>query len=142
MIVSTRGRYALRVMTDLALQNREEYIPMKKVAERQEISLKYLERILPVLTKAGLIDSVHGTGGGYRLNRQANEYTVWEILSLTEKDLSPVSCLEKGAKPCPRAPFCKTLPMWKDYYDMTKEFFSKITIADLANNNTADNYMI
>ena len=134
-MISTRGRYALRVMIDLAEQDRGGYIPMKQVAERQEISLKYLERILPVLTKAKLIDGVHGAGGGYRLNRAPHQYTVWEILRLTEVDLAPVACLECGAAPCHRASKCRTLPMWKDYYEMTRSFFTNLTLSDLMKQN-------
>ena len=102
MMISTRGRYALRVLIDLAEHNDGKYIPMKDVAERQELSLKYLERILPVLTKNKLIIGVHGKGGGYRLGRNPDEYTVGEILRLTEGNLAPVSCLECDAEPCRR----------------------------------------
>lgn len=132
MIVSTRGRYALRVMIDIAENSGGEYIPMKTIADRQNISLKYLERILPVLTKNGLIEGVHGKGGGYRLCRKPEEYKVSEILSLTEGDLAPVNCLEKGAKPCPRCDECRTLPMWKDLDKLIFDYFDGITIADLA----------
>lgn len=132
MIVSTRGRYALRVMIDIAENSGGEYIPMKTIAERQNISLKYLERILPVLTKNGLIEGVHGKGGGYRLCRKPEECRVSEILSLTEGDLAPVNCLEKDAKPCPRCDECRTLPMWKDLDKLIFEYFDGITIADLA----------
>lgn len=131
MMISTRGRYALRVMIDLAEHNDGSYIPMKEVAERQELSLKYLERILPVLTKNKLIKGVHGKGGGYRLNKTPSEYTVGEILRLTEGDLAPVSCLEQGAEPCKRASECRTLKMWTDFYKITNEFFDNISIADL-----------
>jgi Rrf2 family iron-sulfur cluster assembly transcriptional regulator len=142
MYIYTRGRYALRVMIDLAEHNNGEYIPMKDVARRQDISLKYLEGILPALTKNGLVDSAHGKGGGYRLTRDPDQYNVWEILQLTEGDLAPVSCLEKSAKPCSRASECRTLPMWEEYYRLTKEYFSKITIADLMKTNTSYNYVI
>lgn len=131
MMISTRGRYALRVLIDLAEHNTESYIPMKDVAERQELSLKYLERILPILAKNKLITGVHGKGGGYRLCRAPNEYTVGEILRLTESSLAPVSCLEKNAAQCRRASECRTIGMWKKFFDMTNEFFDGITIADL-----------
>lgn len=131
MMISTRGRYALRVLIDLAEHNTESYIPMKDVAERQELSLKYLERILPILAKNKLITGVHGKGGGYRLCRAPNEYSVGEILRLTESSLAPVSCLEKNAEQCQRASECRTIAMWKKFFDITNEFFDGITIADL-----------
>ena len=142
MIVSTRGRYALRVLIDLAEHNNGSYIPMKDVAARQEISLKYLERILPTLTKAGLIEGVHGKGGGYRLTRSPEDYTVGELLRLTEGDLVPVACLALECKPCERAAECRTLPMWKGFYEMTNKYFDGITVADLIGNNGADQYVI
>ncbi len=142
MKVSTRGRYALRVLIDLAEHNNGSYIPMKEVAARQELSLKYLERILPTLTKAKLIAGVHGKGGGYRLTRSPEEYSVGEVLRLTEGDLAPVACLAPDADPCPRAAECRTLKMWRDFYDMTNKYFDGISIADLAQTETADNYVI
>lgn len=131
MMISTRGRYALRVMIDLAEHGDGGYIPMKAVAERQGISLKYLERILPALTKNGLVEGVQGKGGGYRLSRRPEEYTVWEILELTEGDLAPVACLEGGAEPCARAGDCRTHPLWTVFYQVTREYFSGVTVADL-----------
>ena len=142
MMVSTRGRYALRVLIDLAEHNNGAYIPMKDVAARQEISLKYLERILPTLTKAKLIEGVHGKGGGYKLTRAPEKYTVGEVLRLTEGDLAPVACLSPEAEPCERAAECRTLKMWQDFYDMTNKYFDGISIADLAQTETADNYVI
>ena len=142
MKVSTRGRYALRVLIDLAEHNNGSYIPMKEVAARQELSLKYLERILPTLTKAKLIAGVHGKGGGYRLTRSPEEYSVGEVLRLTEGDLAPVACLAPDADPCPRAAECRTLKMWQDFYDMTNKYFDSISIADLSQTETADNYVI
>lgn len=130
-MISTRGRYALRVMIDLAEHKNDGYIPMKEVAERQGISLKYLERIMPALSKNNLVQGVHGKGGGYRLSRLAEEYTVGEILRLTEGDLAPVACLECDAKECSRKAECKTLSMWRKYYDMTNEYFDGITLAEL-----------
>ena len=130
MMISTRGRYALRVMIDLAEHAEEGYIPMKEVAERQGVSLKYLERIMPALSKNNLVEGVHGKGGGYRLSRRPEEYTVGEILRLTDGELVPVACLECGAKPCGRKDQCKTLSMWSKFYDMTNEYFDGITIAD------------
>lgn len=141
-MISTRGRYALRVLIDLSEHNNGSYIPMKDVAKRQEISLKYLERILPTLTKAKLIEGVHGKGGGYKLTRSPEDYTVGEVLRLTEGDLAPVSCLSSDAEPCERAADCRTLSIWKGFYDLTNKYFDSITIASLVNNNGADNYVI
>ena len=131
MMVSTRGRYALRVIIDLAEHANDGYIPMKKVAERQGISLKYLEQILPALSKNKLIEGVQGKGGGYRLSRQPENYTVGEILRLTERELAPVACLEYGAAPCSRKESCKTIAMWSRFFDLTNEYFDGITVADL-----------
>ena len=130
-MISTRGRYALRVMIDLAEHNDGGYVPMKDVAERQGLSLKYLERILPVLAKNKLIIGVQGKGGGYRLGREPEEYKVGEILRLTEGDLAPVSCLECGAEPCDRCSDCRTLKMWQGFFKLTNEYFDGITVADL-----------
>ena len=138
MIISTRGRYALRVMLDLAENSNGEYIAMKKIAERQGISLKYLERILPVLTQNQIVEGVHGKGGGYRLTRNPEEYKVGEILRLTEGDFAPVSCLECGAEPCERAKECKTLPMWTKLHDMIGDYLDSITLADLWESNPLD----
>ena len=131
MMISTRGRYALRVLIDLAEHRDDGYIPMKEIAERQDISLKYLERILPALTKHGYIEGVHGKGGGYRLVKAPEECIVGDILRLTEGDLAPVACLECGAKPCPRAEECRTFPMWRDFYRLTNDYFDCITVAVL-----------
>ena len=111
MMISTRGRYALRVMIDLVEHAKDGYVPMKEVAKRQGVSLKYLERILPALAKNQLVEGIHGKGGGYRLCRKPAEYTVGEILRLTEGALAPVACLACGAVPCSRKDSCKTLPM-------------------------------
>ena len=131
MMISTRGRYALRVMIDLAEQAAGGYIPMKEVAERQRISLKYLERILPALTKNGLVEGVQGKGGGYRLTRKPEEYTLSEILRLTEGSLAPVACLECGAAPCDRASECRTLPVWTELDRRINEYLDSVTVADL-----------
>ena len=131
MMISTRGRYALRVMIDLAEHSDGGYIAMKEVAERQQISLKYLERILPLLVEARLVEGVRGKGGGYRLTRDPDEYPVGEILRATEGDLAPVACLDPKASPCPLASDCRTLPMWSGLYDMINEYFDRFTIADL-----------
>lgn len=141
-MISTRGRYALRVMIDLAEHGGGDFVPMKEVAARQEISLKYIERIMPLLTKENLVEGQHGKGGGYRLCRSPEDYSVGEILRITEGELAPVACLECGAKPCPRAAECRTLPMWKKYYAMTNEFFDGISIADLMKNGASYDYVI
>lgn len=132
MIISTRGRYALRVLIDLAENGNGDYIAMKKIAERQGISLKYLERILPVLTQNGIIEGVQGKGGGYRLTRTPKEYKVGEILRLTEGDLAPVSCLQCGAEPCEKRSECRTFPMWMKLHGMIGDYFDSITLADLS----------
>ncbi len=139
MKISTRGRYALRVMIDLAEHNNGGYLPLKEIALRQEISQKYLEGIMADLSKAGLLEGLHGKGGGYRLSRAPEDYTVGEILRLIEGDLAPVSCLEKGAAPCELSNRCKTLPMWKDFYKLVNSFFDGITLADLAANGSFGN---
>ena len=141
-MISTKGRYSIRILLDLAEHRSGGYIPMKEVAARQEISLKYIERLMPALKAAGLIDSVHGAGGGYRLTRQPEDYTLWEILTLAEGDLAPVSCLQRNAPPCQRAAECRTLPVWQGYYDLTREYFSGITLADLMNAPQGGDYVI
>ena len=129
-------------MIDLAEHGGGDFVPMKEVAARQEISLKYIERIMPLLTKENLVEGQHGKGGGYRLCRPPEDYSVGEILRITEGELAPVACLERGAKPCPRAAECRTLPMWKKYYAMTNEFFDGISIADLMKNGASYDYVI
>lgn len=131
MMISTRGRYALRVMIDLAEHVQDGYTPMKIIAQRQNISLKYLEQILPPLTKGGMIEGLQRKGGGYRLTAHPSEYRVGDILRLTEGDLAPVACLGCGAEACERAGYCKTLPMWKEFYKMTNAYFDGITLMEL-----------
>ena len=134
MIVSTKGRYALRVMVGLALRSDGEYVPLKEIAEEEGISQKYLESIMTTLSKAGMVDAVHGKGGGYRLNRTAGEYTVGSILKLTEGSLAPVSCTSQGAAACSRSSCCHALPMWEKLEKMIDEFFEGITLEDLCKN--------
>ena len=141
-MISTRGRYSLRIMLDLAERPQGGYTPMKEVAARQETSLKYIEKIVPLLTKARFIEGVHGKGGGYRLCRAPEDITAGEVLRATEGELAPVSCLECGAKPCSRAAYCKTLPMWKEYYRLTNEYFDNISLADLLGNEAPGDYVI
>ena len=131
MMISTKGRYALRVMIDLAEHCNGEYIPMKDVVKRQQVAQKYVERIMTMLSKADFVEAVHGKGGGYRLNRSPDEYIVGDILRLTEGSLAPVACLECDAEECERADQCRTLPMWRELNDRIADFFDGITIADL-----------
>ena len=131
MIVSTKGRYALRVMVHFAQRGNEGYIPLKEIAESEGISQKYLETIMSTLSKAGFLDAVHGKGGGYRLNRPAEDYTVGAILKLTEGGLSAVSCTTQGASACSRSECCQAKPMWDRLDKMIDDFFEGITIADL-----------
>lgn len=131
MLISTKGRYALRVMIDLAERQKDQYVPLKEIAGRQEISRKYLESIMCVLSKHGFIEALHGKGGGYRLNREPQDYKIREILYLTEGTLAPVSCLECETKPCPRAMECRTLPMWKELNGMIHDYLGSVTLADL-----------
>lgn len=131
MTISTKGRYALRVLIDLAENDNGSYIPMKVVAQRQGLPHKYLEHILPALTQNNIVESIHGKGGGYRLARKPQEYTVGEILRLVEGDFAPVACLECGAAPCERAGECRTLPMWRRLKNMIDGYLDGITIQDL-----------
>ncbi len=131
MIVSTRGRYALRVLVDMAEHANDERIPLKEIAERQEISQKYIESIMTLLSKNGIVNGVHGKGGGYKLTKKPSEYKVGEILRITEGTLAPVVCLENDAKPCSREPNCRTLPMWTKLDNLIKNYLDSITIADL-----------
>ena len=131
MIVSTKGRYALRVLLDLAQHRDEEHIPMKEVAARQDLSLKYIERIMPSLVKGGLVDGVQGKGGGYRLNRPPEEYSIGEILRLAEGKLMPVACVECGGEPCGRKTHCRTRPVWANLDRIINDYLDGVTIADL-----------
>ena len=131
MTISSRGRYALRVMIDLAEHDDGAYLPMKEVARRQNISLKYLEKIMPLLVAAKLVEGIQGKGGGYRLTRTAEQYTMGEILRLTEGDLAPVACLECNAQKCERTADCRTLPMWSELNRRINEYLDSVTIADL-----------
>ena len=131
MMISTRGRYCLRVMIDLAEHQGEDYIRMKDVADRQGISLKYLEKILPVLVRNNIVDGIQGKGGGYRLTRKPEAYTLSEILRLTEGSLAPVACLDCGAAPCHRAAECRTLPVWTELDRRINEYLDSVTVADL-----------
>ena len=131
MIVSTKGRYALRVMVHFAQKSTGEFIPLKEIAEAEGISQKYLEAIMTTLSKAGFVDAVHGKGGGYRLNRKPEQYTVGSILKLTEGSLATVSCTTQGPAACARSSCCHTLPMWERLDKMVDAFFEGITLQDL-----------
>ena len=131
MIVSTKGRYALRVMVHFAQKGTGEFIPLKEIAEAEGISQKYLEAIMTTLSKAGFVDAVHGKGGGYRLNRLPSQYTVGSILKLTEGSLATVSCTTQGPAACARSSCCHTLPMWERLDKMVDAFFEGITLQDL-----------
>ena len=139
MIVSTKGRYALRVMIDLSEHQSEKYVPLKEIAARQEISEKYLENILKVLVQNGLLEGLRGKGGGYRLTRSPEQYTVGEILMLTEGSLAPVSCLTPTATPCSRMANCRTYEMWKGLDDLISNYFGNITLAALDRPDQAGN---
>ena len=143
MFISTRGRYALRVMVDLAEHQSEGYIPLREVARRQGISEKYMESIVKLLVKARLLSGVRGKGGGYKLTQPPEGYTVEAILRLTEDSLAPVACLEQDADACPRSSACRTLPLWQGLDKVINEYLDGVTVADLAQRGDAgDNYVI
>lgn len=142
MMISTKGRYALRVMADLAEHDTDAYIPLKDIAERQKISQKYLESIMTLLSKAGFVDALHGKGGGYRLNRSPDQYTLAGILKVTEGTLAPVACLEDENCKCERAANCRTLPIWIELEHLISNYLGGITLADLAHKTTAGDYVI
>lgn len=142
MMISTKGRYALRVMVDLAEHWSGNFIPLKEVAARQEISEKYLESIVKVLVRNSFLEGIRGKGGGYRLTRSPDQITVGSVLRLMEGSLSPVSCLEDDAAECPRASLCKTLAMWQNLDKMVNDYFDGITIADLAGSEEPGNYYV
>lgn len=131
MMISTRGRYALRVMIDLAENVDQGYIPMKQIAARQGISLKYLERIIPILSQHNFVEGLQGKGGGYRLGKAPEECKIGDILRLTERNLAPVACLECGEVQCDRMGECRTLPMWSELHKIVDQYFDGITLADL-----------
>ena len=132
-MISTKGRYALRLMIDLAEQEPEKFVPLEEIATRQGISKKYLEIILKSLVQKNFLKGLRGKGGGYQLTRKPEEYSVGEILEVTEGTLAVVSCLQIDCAPCERKNFCKTLPMWKNFNQITHDFFFGITLKDLAN---------
>ena len=130
-MISTKGRYALRVMIDLAQHEDGHYIPLKDIAERQDISKKYLEIIVKDMVSGGLLVGASGKGGGYKLCRKPEDYTVGEILELTEGSMSSVACLAEKKNTCPRKNICETLPMWEEYDKMVHDFFHSKKLTDL-----------
>ncbi len=139
-LVSTKGRYALRVMLDLS-RYPDTLVPLKEIAERQEISLKYMETIMPCLKEAGFVTGTHGKGGGYRLTRPAESYTVGEILRASEGSISPVACLDNGYI-CERANECPTLPIWRKLDSLIKDYLDTVKLTDLLIEETSDDYVI
>ena len=135
MMISTRGRYALRVLADLAEHPSDSYVTLREISERQEISEKYLESIMKMLVRAGMLDGLRGKGGGYRLGRDPGEITVLDVLRATEGPLAPVACLEEGSKACPRAGQCRTLPLWQGLDELVNNYLSGYTIRDIARPN-------
>ena len=141
-MISTKGRYALRVMLDLAENQTDGYIPLRDIAKRQELSEKYLESILPALIKNDFLEGLRGKGGGYRLSREPESYTVGSILKLLENSLAPVACLDNDKAQCTRAADCKTLPMWEKLNQIVDDYFEGITLADLCTDKAQMNYVI
>lgn len=131
MMISTKGRYALRVMVELAEHRDEGYIPLKTVAQRQEISQKYLESIMTTLSKAGFVDGSHGRGGGYRLIKPPEEYRVGALLRAIEGPLAPVHCVSDGAAPCEKAAACRTRPLWEGLDQVIRDYLDNVTLRQL-----------
>lgn len=142
MMVSTKGRYALRVLTDMAEHQSEGYLPLKEIAQRQEISEKYLESIVKALVKGGVLKGLRGKGGGYRLSKTPDQFTVGEILRMTEGSLAPVACLEAGSEPCEKMLDCRTLAMWQGLDKVINEYLNGYTIADLMQADQPGDYYV
>lgn len=139
MLISTKGRYSLRVMIDLAEHQSNGFIPLKEIAARQEMSEKYLESIIKLLVKDKLLVGLRGKGGGYKLTKAPEQYSVGSILRLTEESLSPVSCLESNADACPRQASCRTLPLWKGLNQVINDYLDNIMVADLMQRDAEGN---
>ena len=139
MKISTKGRYAVRLMLDVAIHGMDKNVSMRDVAERQNISIKYLEQIVSILTRVGYLKSVRGAQGGYRLTKAPSEYTIGDILRTTEGTLSPVSCLEDEENTCPRVSVCPTIKLWKGLYDVINKYVDSITLEDLVNESITIN---
>ena len=144
MKISTKGRYALRMVVDITLHQGEGFVSLKDISERQNISKKYLEQIVPLLNKSGILKTSRGNRGGYKINGNPNKYTVGEILRATEGSLAPVACLEYAPNDCERINECVTLPIWEGLYKIINDYLDSITIQDIAEKCTAseDNYCI
>ncbi len=136
MLISTKGRYALRVMVDLAEHRGSEFVSLREIAQRQGISDKYLESIIRMLVKAKVLESLRGKGGGYKLKKPPEQYTVGSILRLTEESLAPVACLDPNADVCPKAGKCRTLPLWQGLDKVISEYLDGVTVADLMDCNS------
>lgn len=136
MKISTKGRYALRMMLDLAENQGDSYVALKDIADRQSISKKYLEQIVPLLNKSGMLKTNRGYQGGYRLSKVPSDYTVGEILRVTEGSLSPVACIEYEVNECPNADSCPTLGIWKGLYDVVNKYLDSITLEDVINRSS------
>lgn len=145
MKVSTKGRYALRIMVDLAMHDPKELVPLKDIAANQEITLKYMEQIISPLSKAGLVQSLRGSNGGYRLSRKPEEYTCGEILRVLEGSLAPTTCLQHGKQvDCPRADRCSTIDFWRGLNKVVNDYVDSVTLEDLVNREleSVDNFVI
>ena len=143
MMISTRGRYAMRILVDLAERREEEYVTLREIAERQEISEKYLESIVKELVKRHIVYGVRGKGGGYRLSVEPDQINVGEVLRFMEGGLAPVACLEEGSAPCPKAPYCRTLELWRGLDEVIRRYTDSFTVADLmATPNAGNDYII
>ncbi len=138
MMISTKGRYAVRVMVDLAEHSDGVNIPLKEIATRQEISLKYLEQIMAILVKGSLVEGAHGKGGGYQLTRAPKDYRIGEILRLTEGDLNLVPCMEDAGSSCPRSAQCRTYDLWYNLCHVINQYLDSVTLADLMRRDAAD----
>ncbi len=132
-MISTKGRYALRMMVDLAIYAKEDYVTLKEISHRENISIKYLEQVVSLLTKAGLLQSLRGNNGGYKLSKPAKQYTAGEILRAAEGSLAPIQCLQAPTNLCKRVNMCSTIEFWQGYYDTIIEYVDGITLEDLAN---------
>lgn len=142
MLISTKGRYALRVMIDLAEHQSDEFLSLRGIAERQEISEKYLESIIRLLVKARVLDSLRGKGGGYRLKKAPDQYTVGSILRLTEDSLAPVACMEQDAETCSRQGKCRTQSLWQGLNQVINDYLDRVTIADLMEQESSGDYYV
>ena len=136
MLISTKGRYALRILIDIAQHQAQGYVPLKESADRQEISEKYLESIVNTMVKTGFVEGLRGKGGGYRLSRMPEQIVVYDVLTAMEGTLVPVACLEEGAKICPRSSACQTLPLWNGLNEVVSEYLNRFTFRDLMSCDT------